>query len=157
MRRMSTPATFLPQPGALAHCELCQKPGGRLVWGDADWRVIGVEDADFPAFYRVISNRHVVEFSDLVPAQRERCMALVCAVERVLVEQLRPTKVNLAALGNVVPHLHWHVVARFEWDSHFPQPIWGLRQRDVAPPAVQRLAVSVDFLDAAVAAALGAA
>jgi diadenosine tetraphosphate (Ap4A) HIT family hydrolase len=157
MRRMSTSLPFEPQPGALAHCELCQRPGGLLVWRDADWRVIRVEDADFPAFYRVVSGRHVAELSDLSPAQRERCMALVCAVERVLIERLRPSKVNLAALGNVVPHLHWHVVARFEWDSHFPQPIWGLRQRDVAPPAVQRLAISLGLLDAAVAAALGAA
>ncbi len=116
-----------------------------------------VADADVPAFYRVIAQAHVVEFSDLDGAARSRCMALVAAVERVLLEQLQPTKINLAAFGNMVPHLHWHVMARFDWDSHFPQPLWGPRQREVMPPAAQRLRVSLETLDAAVAGALAQA
>ncbi|MEO8152845.1 MAG: HIT family protein [Rhizobacter sp.] len=147
--------TFTPHAQAVAHCELCQRAGGVLVWAGDDWRVIRVVDADFPAFYRVVSNPHVAEFSDLTEPQRQRCMQLVNAVERVLVSRLRPTKINLAALGNMVPHLHWHVIARFEWDSHFPQPIWGVRQRDVQPVPVSRLTGSLGDLDAAVAASLG--
>lgn len=143
--------------GLRADCELCREPGGLPVWREADWRVIRVADADFPAFYRVICQHHVAEFSDLPPAGRERCLQLVARVERVLIERLAPTKVNLAALGNMVPHLHWHVVARFAWDSHFPQPIWGQRQREVAPPAATRLPLTLEALDAAVAAALEAA
>ena len=136
-------------------CPLCAADGGLVVWRDAAWRVVRVTDADgFPAFYRVIAHRHVAEFSDLAAAERERCMALVCAVERVLIERLRPDKVNLAALGNVVPHLHWHVIARFAWDSRFPQPIWSPSLRDVAPPAAERLACPLDTLDAAVVTAL---
>lgn len=127
------------------------------IWRDDAWRVIRADDAAFPAFYRLISNWHVAEFSDLADAQRERCMRLVCVVERVLRERLRPTKINLAALGNVVPHLHWHIVARFEWDSHFPQPIWAARQREPESAAANRLACSLSELDAAVAAALRAA
>jgi diadenosine tetraphosphate (Ap4A) HIT family hydrolase len=46
------------------------------------------------------------------------------------------------------------VIARFDWDSHFPQPVWGTRQRAVEPSAVHRLACGLDELDAAVAAAL---
>lgn len=126
-----------------------------MIWRDAGWRAVRVADIDFPAFYRVIANRHVAEFTDLAAPQRERCMGLVSSVERVLRERLRPTKINLAALGNQVPHLHWHVIARFEWDSHFPQPVWGVRQREVAPPAVSRLACGLAELDAAVAQALG--
>ena len=48
-------------------------------------------------------------------------MGAVSSVERVLRDALAPTKINLASLGNVVPHLHWHVIARFDWDSHFPR------------------------------------
>lgn len=147
---------FVPHPAAQAGCELCQAAGGTPVWADAAWRVIRVEDASFPAFYRVVSRAHVAEFSQLGASGRERCMQLVCAVEQVLLQRLRPTKVNLAALGNVVPHLHWHVVARYEWDSHFPQPIWGVRQREVSPAPVDRLACSLDALDAAMVAALDA-
>lgn len=96
---------------------------------------------------------HVTEFSALLPAHRTECMEVVCAIEQVLIAALRPTKINLAALGNVVPHLHWHVIARFEADSHFPQPIWGLAQREQASP-LSLLAVGLPELDARVAAAL---
>ncbi|MBC7955391.1 MAG: HIT family protein, partial [Cytophagales bacterium] len=111
----------------------------------------------FPAFYRVIHHHHVAEFSDLSQPRRDRCMQLVSVVEWVLIDRLKPTKINLAAFGNMVPHLHWHVIARFDWDSHFPQPIWGTRQREVLPAPVSRLACGLVELDAAVQAALSAA
>jgi diadenosine tetraphosphate (Ap4A) HIT family hydrolase len=135
-------------------CELCAADGGLVVHRESDWRVVRVEDASFPAFYRVICNRHVAEFSDLLAPERERCMTLVTVVERSLLELLRPTKINLAALGNMVPHLHWHVVARFDWDSHFPQPIWGTAQRILETPAIDRLARPLRDLDQAICAAL---
>jgi diadenosine tetraphosphate (Ap4A) HIT family hydrolase len=75
----------------------------------------------------------------------------------VLIAQLQPAKVNLAALGNVVPHLHWHVVARFAWDSHFPQPIWGLAQRLVEPPPLSWLGICLEDLDERVAEAVASA
>lgn len=138
-----------PVPG----CPLCHQAGGTLVWQDADWRVIRAEEPDFPAFYRLVLRRHVAEWSDLDDAARARGQALLLAVERLLRARLAPTKINLAALGNVVPHLHWHVVARFEWDSHFPDPVWAPRRRTLPSPAVDRLACTLDELDAAVAAA----
>jgi diadenosine tetraphosphate (Ap4A) HIT family hydrolase len=131
-----------------AGCELCEQPGGVPVASGPSWRVIRAIDADFPAFYRV------VEFSDLPPAERATCMDVVARVESVLRGRLSPTKVNLAALGNMVPHLHWHVIARFDWDSHFPQPIWGTRQREVTPSAVARLRLPLEALDDAVRAAV---
>ncbi len=67
----------------------------------------------------------MAELSDLSEADRNTCMAVVAAVERVLREQLEPTKINLAALGNMVAHLHWHVIARYDWDSHFPASVWA--------------------------------
>lgn len=128
-------------------CELCAHAGGTLLWSAGEWRLVRVNDADFPAFYRIVCNRHVGEFSELDPGRRARCMALVCAVERVLIERLRPAKVNLAALGNVVPHLHWHVVARFTWDSRFPQPIWAPPLRAVEPPPLSWLGICLEDLD----------
>jgi diadenosine tetraphosphate (Ap4A) HIT family hydrolase len=147
---------FKPPSDAVPSCELCQQAGGQPVWAQGVWRVIRVNDMDFPAFYRVIYQHHVAEFSDLPELQRQRCMQLVSVVERVLVERLQPTKINLAALGNMVPHLHWHVIARFDWDSHFPQPVWGTRQREVQPLPVGRLACSLQDLDAAMVVALEA-
>lgn len=142
--------TELPPEG----CALCLRAGGRVVWKDDDWRVISVDDDDFPAFYRVISAAHIEEFSMLSRSQRVRCIDLVCAVEAVLLQYVRPTSINLVALGNLVPHLHWHVIARFDWDSHFPESVWGARQRTVVPPAEDRLLLSKLQLDDTVRAAL---
>jgi diadenosine tetraphosphate (Ap4A) HIT family hydrolase len=117
------------------------------------WRVIRAEDAIFPAFYRVVWNEHVSEFSALSSAHRSECMDVVCTVEQVLINALQPTKINLAALGNVVPHLHWHVIARFEADSHFPQPVWGAPQREQAD-ASRLLKIGLNELDVRMKAAL---
>ena len=112
-----------------ATCVLCTEPGGQLVWQGAQLRLIRAQEAGFPAFYRIVWNAHVAEFSDLTRAEREHCMQAVTLVEQVLRQQLVPTKINLATLGNMVAHLHWHVIARFDWDSHFPAPVWASAQR----------------------------
>lgn len=145
---------FVPRPDAVPGCALCAQAGGILIWQDDAWRVIRAEEADFPAFYRVVAQHHVAEFSALLAPERARCMDIVCAIERVLTEQLQPAKINLAALGNMVPHLHWHVIARFGWDSHFPQPVWGARQREVEGSALARLGLPLQDLDACVVEAL---
>ncbi|MBA3057142.1 MAG: HIT family protein [Gammaproteobacteria bacterium] len=137
-------------------CALCAATGGALVFQAEKFRVIRAQEAGFPAFYRVVWTAHVAEFSSLDLNDRALCMAAVCAVEQVLREQLQPTKINLAALGNVVPHLHWHVIARFGWDSHFPAPVWGSPQRPVDGAAVVALAARLDEVDDAIARALSA-
>jgi diadenosine tetraphosphate (Ap4A) HIT family hydrolase len=119
---------------------LCEADGGMLVFRNEDLRIIQASEAGFPAFYRVVWNRHVAEFSDLSAAEREVCMAAVVAVEQVLRAELQPAKINLAALGNMVPHLHWHVIARFEWDSHFPAPVWSAPQRALEADKVAAIA-----------------
>ena len=140
----------------MSACELCRSDGGERVAESPRWRVVRVDDASFPAYYRVIWNAHVAEFSELAPDERAECIEVVVRVERVLREQLHPTKLNLASLGNMVPHLHWHVIARFDWDSHFPQAVWAAAARCVEPPAAARLAVPLERLDLAVRAALHA-
>ena len=110
-----------------------------MVWRGERLRVIRAQEAGFPAFYRVVWNAHVAEFSDLAATDRVHCMEAVTMVEQALRQHLSPTKVNIAALGNMVPHLHWHVIARFDWDSHFPAPVWAAAQRP--SPAAQEAAV----------------
>jgi diadenosine tetraphosphate (Ap4A) HIT family hydrolase len=60
-------------------------------------------------------------------------MEVVFAVEAAVRETMRPDKMNLASLGNMTPHVHWHVVPRFHDDRHFPNPIWAAPQRERAP------------------------
>jgi diadenosine tetraphosphate (Ap4A) HIT family hydrolase len=114
-------------------CVLCGGDGGLVVARTPQFRVVRVVEGEearrFPAFYRLIWNAHVAEFSDLPVADRHTCIDGVVEVERVLRALLAPTKVNIASLGNVVPHLHWHVIARFEGDSHFPAPVWAEPRR----------------------------
>ena len=124
---------------AVKGCPLCESDGGLLVFRNAQLRVIQADEVGFPAFYRVVWNRHAAEFSDLLPDEREACMQAVLVVEQVLREQLEPLKVNLAALGNVVPHLHWHVIARFDWDSHFPAPVWAAPVRPVNDDKIRQV------------------
>jgi diadenosine tetraphosphate (Ap4A) HIT family hydrolase len=95
--------------------------------------VILVGDADYPGFCRVILNRHVREMTDLDAAQRQRLMVVVFATEAAVREVLNPDKINLASLGNMVPHVHWHVIPRFADDRHFPDAIWAAPRRDPAP------------------------
>jgi len=138
----------------LAGCVLCESIGGRLVFEAPQFRVIHADEAGFPGFYRVIWRDHAAEFSDLSAAERSACMDAVAAVERCLREHLAPTKTNLAALGNMVPHLHWHVIARFEWDTRFPAPVWAAasRDRDVDREAI--VAAQLPAAEAAMIAAL---
>jgi len=134
-------------------CELCVQDGGTLVLRGNKLRVIRAADADHPAFYRVIWNDHVAEWTDLPPEDRSWIMRAVAKVELTLREHLKPTKVNLASLGNVVPHLHWHVIARFDWDARWPAPVWAPVQREVTN-AEQRLLVPLAELDQLVAKAV---
>jgi diadenosine tetraphosphate (Ap4A) HIT family hydrolase len=106
-------------------CELFDQPGGEMLWQYDHCRVVLVDDAHYPGFCRVILKRHVKEMTDLPEAERARLMSVVFAVEAAVRATVQPDKINLASLGNVVPHLHWHVIPRFADDRHFPNPIWG--------------------------------
>lgn len=128
-------------------CPLCEGPGGRVVVQAASWRLVHAEEAGFPAFYRVVWQEHVREFSQLAPADRQACMDTVVAVEEALLRHLSPDKVNVASLGNAVPHLHWHVIARFAWDSHFPGPVWAGAQRAVDDGRLREIAARLPALE----------
>lgn len=131
-------------------CELCMQDGGKLIVRAGKLRVIRAAEADHPAFYRVVWNDHVSEWTDLDAADRVLMMSVVERIEETLREHLQPSKVNLASLGNVVPHLHWHVIARFDWDARWPAPVWAPAQRELTDAAA-RLLVPLDELDRLVA------
>jgi diadenosine tetraphosphate (Ap4A) HIT family hydrolase len=115
-------------------CELCENAGGEVLWEDESCRAVWAYQPDHPGFCRVIWDRHVQEMADLGPAERERIMRVVFAVEQALIAVLQPDKMNLASLGNAVPHIHWHVIPRFRDDPHFPNPVWGEKLRQTPRP-----------------------
>lgn len=118
---MATPSSELRAPA----CALCASAGGEVVWRDDRLRIVLPDEPDYPGFTRVVWNAHAAEMTDLRAADRDHLMAVVWRVERVLRDTMAPDKVNLASLGNMVAHLHWHVIPRWRDDRHFPQSVWG--------------------------------
>lgn len=110
-------------------CPLCQPADpATLLWRDDKLHVIDVGDPELPGYTRVIWNAHAAEMTDLAPADRAHVMNAVWLVEQVMRAELMPAKVNLAQLGNRVPHVHWHIIPRWPLDPHFPDAIWAAPQ-----------------------------
>lgn len=126
----------------VAGCELCDLSAPSVVDNDK-FAVILVDDANYPGFARVIWKDHVREVSDLSDPDRLLLNDAVYKLELAVREVMQPLKVNVASLGNVVPHLHWHVIPRYADDVHFPAPVWAQAQRapDEAVLAARRARV----------------
>jgi diadenosine tetraphosphate (Ap4A) HIT family hydrolase len=123
-------------------CDLCESDGGQLIYKDSRLRVVLVDDAVYPGFCRVIWNGHVKEMTNLAPVDRAAVMNAVWAVESAMRAVMQPRKVNLASLGNMMSHVHWHVIPRYVDDAHFPSPVWAeARRTSVAASITQRLAL----------------
>jgi diadenosine tetraphosphate (Ap4A) HIT family hydrolase len=115
-------------------CVLCNTTDStEVVYRSAKWRVLLVDDDSWPGFCRVVLNGHVAEMTDLDYRQRTALMDVVWIVEQVVREVMQPDKVNLASLGNMVPHLHWHIIPRYRDDMTFPDAIWAPQKRVVLP------------------------
>ncbi len=121
----------IPHP---EHCPLCRPADETVLFRSAPLRVVLADEPAYPGLCRVVWNAHVAEMTDLQSAERDQLMQAVWATEQVLREILTPEKINLASLGNQVPHLHWHIIPRFQDDPTFPGAIWASAIR----PAVAR-------------------
>lgn len=126
-------------------CVFCDGDGGAVLWRDALYRIVLADEPGYPGFLRVIANAHVKEMTDLDVAGRAALLGGVLAAERAVREVMAPDKINLAALGNLVPHLHWHVIPRFVDDPHYPRPVWcePLRAAQRVAPEGLRAALAV--------------
>jgi diadenosine tetraphosphate (Ap4A) HIT family hydrolase len=109
----------------LSNCVLCREDGGELIFRNDLFRVVYVDDKNYPGFVRIILNRHIKEMSDLSDEDNLNIFSALIKIEKTLRFLYKPDKINLASLGNVVPHLHWHIIPRYKNDLHFPNPIWG--------------------------------
>jgi diadenosine tetraphosphate (Ap4A) HIT family hydrolase len=122
-------------------CALCVPTPHVVLWQDDFCRVVLLNDADYPAYCRVELVEHIKEMTDLAPLQRARMMRTVFAVETALREIFNPDKINLASLGNKTPHIHWHVIPRFENDKNFPNSHWGDAVRDGNAVALDEITI----------------
>ena len=111
-------------------CILCTTEGGRLIWRGAYWRAITPDEPNLPGIVRLVLNRHCTELTQISQPEQTQLFKLMLAIEKEMRLTLMPDKINLASLGNHVPHLHWHIVPRWQDDPFFPDPIWSAARRE---------------------------
>jgi len=88
-------------------------------------QVLLTNDGNFPWLILVPKINAITEFHELTDEQQAQFLIESNAVSRLLKDGLNADKINIAALGNMVPQLHIHHVARFKEDPCWPKPIWG--------------------------------
>jgi diadenosine tetraphosphate (Ap4A) HIT family hydrolase len=126
-----------------AACVMCDKygrSGGPLHIADLDLsRVFLHEDQFFPGYVLLVLRGHVSELYDLPAPERATLMEEVSRVAQALARVFRPVKMNYELLGNLVPHIHWHLVPRLATDPGLRSPIWTVEHRPVplAPAAAR--------------------
>ena len=101
-----------------------------------NWVRIEPESAEIP-WLKIFTRCGSREFSQCDAETRAEIWRLLHIIECEMIAFYQPKKVNIASFANYVPKVHWHIMARFEQDSFFPEPMWGEKQRegavDVAP------------------------
>ncbi len=90
---------------------------------------IELEESEIP-WLKIFTQRSLKEFSMCTHAEKEMIFTTLDIIEKEMITYFEPEKINIASFGNYVPHLHWHIMARFKEDSYFPEPMWGTLQRD---------------------------
>jgi diadenosine tetraphosphate (Ap4A) HIT family hydrolase len=90
---------------------------------------IEVENAEIP-WLKVFTFTAYKEMSEVPKAVKENIYEVLDVIEKEMLHYYKPKKINIASFGNYMPHVHWHIMARFEEDSYFPEPMWGEKQRE---------------------------
>ena len=110
------------------NCPMCQR------WDDdADLRIVEMphsyvilnRDQFFPGYTLLFTKEHVTELFHLDSSVRSGLMEEVSRVAQALYDTFSPAKINYELLGNMVPHIHWHIVPRFASEPLWPRPIWA--------------------------------
>lgn len=138
-------------------CPICMSDGGAVIWRSERMRVIQVDDSAFPGYCRIIWNMHIKEMTDLDERDRQDMFTVMLIVEQAIRDTLNPDKINVASFGNQVPHLHWHIIPRWNWDTHFPDSIWGKERREADVDQVSRVRGELLLMRAAIDDRLGKA
>jgi diadenosine tetraphosphate (Ap4A) HIT family hydrolase len=90
---------------------------------------IEIEASEIP-WLKIFTNKEIKEFSQCDKKTKLEILKYLDLIEKEMINYFTPEKINIASFGNYVPHVHFHVMARFKEDSYFPEPMWGKKQRD---------------------------
>ena len=89
---------------------------------------IEVEPFEIP-WLKIITQESIKEFSQCNDKLKTEIFRVLDIIEKEMLSYFKPDKINIASFGNYVPHVHFHIQARFKDDSYFPEPTWGKKQR----------------------------
>ena len=112
----------------MTDCPMCRR------WDDdSDLRIIELphsyvilnRDQYFPGYTLLFVKEHATELFHLDQNVRTALMEEISSVAQALYKTYTPAKINYELLGNMVPHIHWHIVPRFSSDPLWPRPIWA--------------------------------
>lgn len=92
---------------------------------------IDVHESEVP-WLKVFVRRNVREFSACTPEEKMCIWQALDIIEEAMLAYYQPEKINIASFGNMLPQVHWHIMARFKDDSYFPEPMWGPKQREAS-------------------------
>ena len=90
---------------------------------------VDIEPSEIP-WLKIFTNEPIKEFSECNSKTKQEIWKYLDLIEKEMISFFQPEKINIASFGNYVPHVHFHVMARFKEDSYFPEPMWGKKQRD---------------------------
>jgi len=114
-------------------CPLCNLKNEDIIYKNDFFRVILVDE--IPGYIRIITNKHIKEFSDLNDDEAVKLTLAVKKIEKKMIEFLNPDKINIASLGNMVPHLHIHIIPRYKNDPWWPGATFCEKKREfIYPP-----------------------
>ena len=90
---------------------------------------IETHDSEIP-WLKIFTTTQYKELTEVPKPLRKKLYEVMEIIEEEMLSYYKPEKINIAAFGNYLPHVHIHVMARYKEDSYFPEPMWGEKQRE---------------------------
>ena len=113
-------------------CPLCKRENENIIFENELFRIILVDE--IPGYIRIITQKHIKELSELSDDEAIEIMMATKKIEKAMLKFLKPDKINIASLGNIVPHLHIHIIPRYQNDPWWPEATFCNKKRDFSYP-----------------------
>ncbi len=103
-----------------------------------EWIYIEQEASHIP-WLKIFAQQEAKEFTNCSVETQQEIFRVLLVLEKEMLSYFKPEKINIASFANYLPKVHWHIMARYKDDSHFPEPMWGTKQReaDLQIPSIE--------------------
>ncbi len=115
-------------------CPLCSFENENIIFKNSLFRIILVDE--IPGYIRLITNKHIKEISELDDKELFLITKTIKEIEKIVIKIISPDKINIASLGNYVPHLHFHIIPRFKNDPWWPDSTFCNKKREFKYPKI---------------------